>query len=100
MGKKIMRCCALAATGALVFGFLGGGCLGAGWKQMGLGFANGVGAATGADLTQTYVLHGLTQAQDITNQLNANEAWQAICNVAAPPAGCAGPGSLTTVFPR
>jgi len=72
MGKKIMKCCALAATGAMVFQF--GGCLGGVWKLYGSAVVGGSGWEVGRDLTSTYLLAGITNTQDAVNVVNFNEA--------------------------
>jgi hypothetical protein len=72
MGKRIMKCCALAATGAMVFQF--GGCLGNIWKVYGQSVIGGSGWETGRDLTQTYLLAGITNTQDAVNTVNFEEA--------------------------
>ena len=45
MGKKMIKCCALAAFGAMVFGGFGG-CLDAAWKFYGRGTLEGAGFET------------------------------------------------------
>ncbi len=77
MGKKMMRRCALAASGAMVFGlfgFGGGGCLGGGFRLLGGAVAGGSGFEIGRDLTSTFVLSGITNTQDAVNAVNFNEA--------------------------
>ena len=76
MGKKMMKCCALAAFGAMVFGGFGG-CLGPAWKFFGQGLVGGAGFETGRDMVQTYVLSPWTHTQDAVNDLDYADALQA-----------------------
>jgi len=77
MGKKVMKFCALAATGAMVFQFGGGACLGWAFKAYGQSLVYGSGWETGRDLTQTYLLAGITNSQDAVNAVNFQEAVDA-----------------------
>lgn len=73
MGRKFRNGILAVAMGAMV---LGGGCfdLGGIWKFYGRGVLTGSGFETGRDLTQTYLLAGITNTQDAVNLVNFEEA--------------------------
>ncbi|MFQ5591801.1 MAG: hypothetical protein ACE5HE_11605 [Phycisphaerae bacterium] len=76
MGKMLKKCCMLALTGGMVFGFLGGGCLdfGGGLKLVGRGFTQGAGWSLGNGLTNEFVTRPITRQQEGINNFWAADA--------------------------
>ena len=74
MGKMLKKGCMAALAGGMVFGFLGGGCLGGGLKFAGRGLAEGMGNSLGYGFTTVYVTNPATVTQRAINQVDFNEA--------------------------